>query len=884
MPVDISTLNGPQRAAVECTEGPLLVLAGAGSGKTRVLTYRIAHILEDLNVAPWEILAITFTNKAAAEMRERLQGLVGPSTRGMWVSTFHSMCVRMLRADAERLGFSKSFTIYDTDDQKRLYKEIMAELDIDPKRFPINALMNRISTAKNELKAPGPFAQEATDPVGKVAARVYERLQARLKQANAFDFDDLLLYAYLLLKNHPDILEAYQLRFRYILVDEYQDTNHAQYEITRLLAASHQNIMVVGDDDQSIYSWRGADIRNILEFEKDYPNCTTVKLEQNYRSVGNVLAAANAVIANNQHRKAKKLFTDQPDGDKIHVYMASDERDEGRWIAGEIEKQRRGGLSYNQCAVFYRTNAQSRMLEDMLLRAGVPYRIVGGTRFFDRAEIRDVMAYLTLVINPADDIAAKRVINTPRRGIGKSTVERVEQFAREMGMTFMEGAELAIADPELRAAARRSLSEFVQLIKDAQSYSGDLRKVVEAVVDKSGLISALQAEGTDEARGRIENIQEFLSVVDEFVATHDEEDADYAAPTAVGVAAAGEVTGAAAAGEVTGAAAGLGGDAASAGAAGGEATLGIDLSAGTLGADSAAAPFGIDSVDATSGIDFVGASESSHTPAQPALSAEASVSAAATPAADEPVRVLRGDSLADFLEWVRLRTDLDTLGDDGQAVTMMTVHASKGLEFDCVFVAGMEETLFPHMNSTNDAAGIEEERRLAYVAITRARKVLFLTSAYTRQIFGQTQSNPISRFVGEIPAELRETMGVGSRGFSGTGWEKRGSRRGISGSGVEAGGGRVFGRSSASSPSGRSDRERREARSGRSASGAYVRPGAEKKEAAKMTFKAGDVVDHKTFGRGKVTKVDGDTLHVRFAKSGQTKKLLKDYAPIVKVG
>ena len=799
MPIDISTLNEPQRAAVECTEGPLLVLAGAGSGKTRVLTYRIAHILEDLDVAPWEILAITFTNKAAAEMRERLQGLVGPRTRGMWVSTFHSMCVRILRADAERMGFDKNFTIYDTDDQKRLYKEIMADLDIDPKRFPVNALMNRISTAKNELKAPGPFAKEANDPVGKVAARVYERLQERLKQANAFDFDDLLLYAYLLLKNHPDILEAYQLRFRYILVDEYQDTNHAQYEICRLLAAGHGNIMVVGDDDQSIYSWRGADIRNILEFEKDYPSCTTIKLEQNYRSVGNVLAAANAVIANNQHRKAKKLFTDQPDGEKIHVYMATDERDEGRWIAGEIEKQRRSGLSYNQCAVFYRTNAQSRMLEDMLLRAGVPYRIVGGTRFFDRAEIRDVMAYLTLVINPADDIAAKRVINTPRRGIGKSTVERVEQFAREMGMTFMEGAELAVADPELRATARRSLGEFVQLVKDAQSYSGELRKLVEAVVDRSGLIGALMAEGTDEARGRIENIQEFLSVVDEFVATHDDEDADYAAPTAVE--------------------SGVGGEAADA----------------------------------------------------------------------EPVRVLRGDSLADFLEWVRLRTDLDTLGEDGQAVTMMTVHASKGLEFDCVFVAGMEETLFPHTNSANDAAGIEEERRLAYVAITRARKTLFLTSAYTRQIFGQTQSNPVSRFVHEIPSELRQTMGVGSQGFSGTGWEKRGSRRGISGSGVEAGGGRVFGRSSASSPLGRSDRERREARegragSGRAVSGAYVRPGAEKKAAAKMTFAVGDAVDHKTFGRGKVVKVDGDTLHVRFAKSGQTKKLLKDYAPIVKVG
>ena len=419
MPIDIDTLNGPQREAVTTTEGPLLVLAGAGSGKTRVLTYRIANLIENHGVAPWEILAITFTNKAAAEMRERLGGLVGPRARGMWVSTFHSMCVRILRADAERLGFTRNFTIYDTDDQKRLYKEIMAELDIDPKRFPVNALMNRISTAKNELVVPGDFEKQATDPVGKVAARVYARLQERLKAANAFDFDDLLLYAYLLLKNHADVLDAYQERFRYLMVDEYQDTNHAQYAITVLLAAKHQNIMVVGDDDQSIYSWRGADIRNILEFEQDYPNAHTVKLEQNYRSVGNVLAAANAVIANNQHRKQKKLFTAAEDGEKISVYLAADERDEGRWIAGEIERRRAAGTSYDDMAVFYRTNAQSRMLEDMLLRAGVPYRIVGGTRFFDRAEIRDVMAYLTLVVNPADDIAAKRVVNVPRRGVGK---------------------------------------------------------------------------------------------------------------------------------------------------------------------------------------------------------------------------------------------------------------------------------------------------------------------------------------------------------------------------------------------------------------------------------------------------------------------------------
>ncbi|MFR2588503.1 MAG: ATP-dependent helicase, partial [Adlercreutzia equolifaciens] len=790
--------------AVVTTEGPLLVLAGAGSGKTRVLTYRIANILDQDLAAPWEILAITFTNKAAAEMRERLAQLVGTRSRGMWVSTFHSMCVRMLRADAERLGFTKNFTIYDTDDLKRLYKDIMAELNIDPKRFPVNQLMNRISQAKNDLVTPGNF--DAHDPVGKVAERVYERLQERLRAANAFDFDDLLLYGYLLLKNHEDVREAYQDRFRYLMVDEYQDTNRAQYAITQLLAAKRRNIMVVGDDDQSIYSWRGADLRNILEFESDYPEAKVVKLEQNYRSVGNILAAANAVIANNQHRKEKRLFTDSGDGEKISVYLATDERDEGRWIAGEIDRRRSEGTSYNNMAVFYRTNAQSRMLEDMLLRAGVPYRIVGGTRFFDRAEIRDVMAYLTLVVNPADDIAAKRVVNVPRRGIGKTTIERIDQYGREMNMPFLTAAELAVVDPDIRASTRNAVGEFIQVIKDGATYGGDLRKVVEMIIDKAGLIRALQDEGTDEARGRVENIQEFLGVVDEFVQTHDAEESDFAAPT-------------------------------------------------------------------------VGEDESA-----------------------EPVRVLRGDSLADFIEWVRLRTDLDTVTEDGQAVTLMTVHSSKGLEFDCVWVAGMEETLFPHMNSVGDAAAVEEERRLAYVAITRARKRLCLTCAQQRQIFGQTHANPVSRFIGEIPSELRQTSGLGSAGFSGTGWEKRGSRRGIAGSGTEAGEGRVFGRSSASGAQGRSFAEYRAATgTGRAAGsvggasrgglgsgsgriGAGVNPNAGKKAAAQATFAAGDAVDHKTFGRGTVVKVDGDTLHVKFAKTGQTKKLLKDYAPIVKIG
>ncbi len=779
MPIDLDTLNGPQREAVLCTEGPLLVLAGAGSGKTRVLTHRIAHLVEDLNVAPWQIMAITFTNKAAAEMRERLQSLIGGGARGMWVSTFHSMCVRILRTDCERVGFAKGFTIYDDSDSKRLVEQIMDELNIDKKRYPIPALRNRISQAKNDLQVAEVFAEKTSDQVGQVAARVYTRLQERLRQLNAFDFDDLLLYTWLLLKNHPDVLAAYQNRFRYLMVDEYQDTNHAQYVLTQLLAAAHKNIMVVGDDDQSIYSWRGADLRNILDFEKDYPEARVVKLEENYRSMGNILAAANAVIANNLTRKPKKLFTSKPAGDKISVYSATDERDEGRWIASEIEHQHGEGMSYNQIAVFYRTNAQSRMLEDMLMRAGVPYRLIGGTRFFDRAEIRDVMAYLNLVVNPANDVAAHRVINVPKRGIGKTTVEHIDYVARETGITFLQAAELCIADDQIRSATRKAIAEFVALIHEAQGYAGDLRKVVEAIVDKAGLIRVLEAENSDDAAGRIENIQELFGVVDEYAQTHDDADALFEPPTAE---------------------------------------------------------------DA--------------------------------PEADDepPVRTFQANSLPDFVEWVTLRTDMDTVAEDGEAITMMTIHAAKGLEFDCVFVAGMEESLFPHGNSSQDSRGLEEERRLAYVAITRARKKLYLTNAFTRQIFGQSSANPPSRFIGEIPLELRKGIGMGSAGFSGSGWEKRGSRRGIAGSGSEAGGGRVFGQSSASG-----SRPRQQTRPA-------VKPEAQKKAAAKMTFTKGDTVDHKVFGRGTITKVDGDTLHVRFSRTGQTKKLLKDYAPIVKIG
>lgn len=772
MPIDLEALNEPQREAVLCTEGPLLVLAGAGSGKTRVLTHRIAHLVVDLGVAPWQIMAITFTNKAAAEMRERLGQLMGGYVRGMWVSTFHSMCVRILRSDCERLGFAPGFTIYDDSDSKSLVKRIMAELNIDPKRYPESMVRNRISKAKNELVTPEVFEDRYKDPTAQVVGRIYKVLQERLRALNAFDFDDLLLSTYLLLKNHKEVLEVYQDRFRYLLVDEYQDTNHAQYALTQLLAAKHRNIMVVGDDDQSIYSWRGADLSNILDFEKDYPEAHVVKLEENYRSTGNILAAANAVIENNLMRKRKTLFTSQGEGEKIMVFTASDERDEGRWIAAEIEHQHGNGTSYNQMAVFYRTNAQSRMLEDMLLRAGVPYRLVGGTRFFDRAEIRDVMAYLNLVVNPANDVAAQRVINVPKRGIGNTTIEHIRTVAAGNRCTFLQAAELCMLDEGIRPNTRKAIAEFVGIVHEAQQYSGDLRKVIEMIVDKAGIIEFYRNNPSEDSQSRIENIQEFFGVVDEYRETHEDADALFEAPK-------------------------------------------------------------------------VGEDQSAETP---------------------PVRVFEADSLSDFVEWVTLRTDMDTMAEDGAAVTLMTIHSAKGLEFDCVFVAGLEESIFPHSNSSFDPQGLEEERRLAYVAITRARKRLYLTAALTRRIFGQTNANPVSRFIGEIPNELRKSIGVGSSGFSGSGWEKRGSRRGIAGSGTEAGGGRVFGQSSASN----AKRDARSASVG-------------KKPAAAMSFAVNDTVDHKVFGRGTVVKVDGDTLHVKFARNNQTKKLLKDYAPIVKI-
>ena len=909
--VDIDSLNPAQREAVLTTEGPLLVLAGAGSGKTRVLTFRIAHMLGDLGVKPWQVLAITFTNKAAAEMRERLAALIPSGTRGMWVCTFHAMCVRMLREDADLLGYTGQFTIYDDDDSKRMVRDIMQALGIEQKQFPINMIRSKISSAKNAMIGPEDMLKSADSPNDKKAAQVYLELERRLRAANAMDFDDLLVRTLELLRTRPEVLDKYQERFRYISVDEYQDTNHVQYEIANLLAAKYQNLMVVGDDDQSIYSWRGADITNILDFEQDFKNCKTVKLEQNYRSTGHILSAANAVVRHNSQRKDKRLFTAEGDGEKIQAFQASDERDEGRWIAGEIEKLHAKGTSYDDIAVFYRTNAQSRILEDMFLRAGVPYKIVGGTRFFDRAEIRDVMAYLKMIVNPADEMSVKRVINTPRRGIGSTSIQKIEQLTRDNRCSFFQACEIATAETGMFSAkVRNGLSSFVALVREGRRMDGELKDVVEMIVDKTGLLRAFRAEGTMESESRAENIQEFLGVAAEFEETHEDIEGTLESLEELRAAGVADVpAGAEPEPVVVSAPAPEPGP--SAPASSFEALVGARDAAGTNPLDSLATP-------ALSPQDALAAAIAGNAYAAPTQLPAGAVHA------DEIERTygpLTCKALPALMEWLALRSDLDSLAGETHAITMMTIHSAKGLEFPAVFVAGMEEGIFPHVHDfggSDDPGKLEEERRLAYVAITRARKRLFLTYAATRRTYGSTSANPRSRFLNEIPFEDIEFSGIGSAGFEGTGWEKRGDRRGTFGSGMGSDmyGGKVFGShtrstgGSASRGGSSSDdffggssygTERHRGVSpdaGRVAStfgsgasrakkpSSKVSPTVERKvdrASASQDFAAGDTVSHKTFGTGTVISVAGDMIEVQFEKTGQTKKLMKGFAPIVKL-
>lgn len=732
-------LNTEQKAAVLHRGGPLLILAGAGSGKTRVLTHRIAHLVQTGDARPEQILAITFTNKAATEMRERAERLVGARARAMWLTTFHSACARILRSEAELLGYTRGYTIYDSADSQRLIRQCLEAREVDIKRYPPRLIQSIISRAKNQLMNAQTYGQHVDGVVDEVAAAVYETYERRLRDMNAMDFDDLLLRSVELWQKFPDVLERYQNVFQHILVDEYQDTNAAQYEWVELLAKKHRNLVVVGDDDQSIYGFRGADVRNIIDFEKDFPDAAVIKLEQNYRSTGRILDAAHAVVSRNSGRKGKKLWTDGPQGEKIKLRQLTDEHEEARYVAGEIQRLTEAGLSNNDVAVFYRTNAQSRVLEDTLVRYRMPYQVIGGTRFYERAEVKDAIAYLTVLANPNDQVSLQRIINVPRRGLGKTSVDRLLAYANTTGEPALDLVGRAEEVPGLGGAALKSLARFSEImtsLREKAATEKHVGDILEAVINQSGYADALKAESTIESEGRLENLAELVGLAREY-----------------------------------------------------------DLNA-------------------------VG---------------------------DEDA------GLAPFLQQVALFSDQDAIKDDDGQITLMTLHNAKGLEFPVVFMIGMEEGIFPHSRAV-DSGDIEEERRLCYVGITRARENLYVTHAARRMLFGESGWNDPSRFLDEIPDEhldrIVETSGAGSYGRSGVAGP--GSFRASAGSGASGGGG--FG--------------------GGSAGGGSL---------PMARFKSGDDVEHANFGEGVVIGVEpGNMIVVRFTADGSERKFIADYAPITK--
>jgi DNA helicase-2/ATP-dependent DNA helicase PcrA len=749
----LAGLNPPQREAVTHGEGPLLILAGAGSGKTRVLTHRIAYLIYTGQAGPSEILAITFTNKAAQEMRDRVELLLGRRTRGMWVMTFHAACARMLRADAHRLGYTRQFTIYDQADARRMVKRCLDDLSIDPKRFTPAAVHNQISEAKNQLRDADGYRQLVETYFEQTVADVYQLYERELHRANAMDFDDLLLRAVNLLELFPEVRERYRAAFAHVLVDEYQDTNHAQYRWLQLLTGGgpeplrhreaeaeaangggntgtttahdggHRNLAVVGDDDQSIYSFRGADIRNILDFEDDYPDAHVVRLEQNYRSTQTILSAANAVVAHNRGRKSKTLWTDLGPGDPIRIRGLDDEHAEGRFVVGEIERLIEEGVSRSELAVFYRTNAQSRVLQDTLVRREIAYQVIGGTKFYERAEIKDAIAYLILLANPQDVVSFTRVANSPRRGIGQTSLSRVIAHASTMGMPVWDVAAAAAEVPGLGPAAVKAFDRFMgtmQGLRDHAARGVPVGDLLDAVLHETGYLEALEAERTIEAQGRIENLQELVEVGREFDATAEE----------------------------------------------GEGTL------------------------------------------------------------DQ------------FLQQIALVSDADARRDDDSLVTLMTLHNAKGLEYPIVFIIGCEEGVFPHSRAL-DEGGLEEERRLCYVGITRAMRELYLTYARRRAVFGARSFGAPSRFLSEIPEELtdrEEQPALPGRG------------------GRSAGGGIPSWAEASSSP---------------------------ESSTPETDYRLGDDVVHPAFGEGVVTGLEaGGIVVVRFASDGSERKLLAEFAPV----
>ncbi|QKI80970.1 DNA helicase PcrA [Kroppenstedtia eburnea] len=714
-------LNPDQRLAVETTEGPLLIVAGAGSGKTRVLTNRVAYLLSEKRIHPWNILAITFTNKAAREMKGRIHALAGAEAEEIWISTFHSMCVRILRRDIDRLGYNRNFTILDTSDQLTVIKQILKEKNLDPKQVPPRGLLNRISNAKNQLQSARDMKERAQSHMDELAAEIFESYQDKLRTNQSLDFDDLLTETVRLFRQVPEVLDYYRRKFQYIHVDEYQDTNHVQYVLVRLLAEHHRNLCVVGDSDQSIYRFRGADITNILHFERDYPEAQVIKLEQNYRSTQTILKAANGVIARNTERKPKDLWTKNASGEPVQLYEAENEHEEAYFVADTVVKERKDGKDYKSFAVLYRTNAQSRVLEEVFMKSNIPYRMVGGLKFYERKEIKDLLAYLRLIVNPDDDLSLRRVINVPKRGIGQATVDKIAAFADQQGISMMR-ALLEVEAIGLSNRFLRPLEKFTGLIKELNAMLEYLSagELTEEVLEKTGYREELKKEETVEAASRLENIDEFLSVTREFEEKNEDK------------------------------------------------------------------------------------------------------------------------SLVAFLTDLALISDVDTLEDDTEApedaVTLMTLHSAKGLEFPQVFLVGMEEGIFPHSRTLDDPEELEEERRLAYVGITRAEEKLYLTRAKMRMLFGQTSANPPSIFLREIPQELVEPVGKPAAVL-----------------------------------------QKPVLRQGR------VRPVPD----TETDWRVGDKVNHKKWGIGTVVKMQGEgqdlELNIAFPAPTGVKRLLAQFAPITKI-
>jgi DNA helicase-2/ATP-dependent DNA helicase PcrA len=785
----LAGLNEPQRAAVVHQGSPLLVVAGAGSGKTRVLTRRIAWLVSQRGAHPGSILAITFTNKAAAEMKERVEDLVGPRARLMWVSTFHSACVRILRKEIDKLGFRSSFTIYDAADSKRLMTMVLKDLDLDPRRYQPGAVLHWVSNHKNELRGPAEVAADTHNKFEEAYSSAYTRYQQRLRDANALDFDDILMLTVDLFATFPEVRETYRRRFRHVLVDEYQDTNHAQYALIHQLCADAledplsaepaespaervppAELMVVGDADQSIYAFRGANIRNILDFEQDFPDATSILLEQNYRSTQTILNAANSVIGHNQGRKPKNLWSDAGAGAKIVGYVADDERDEARFVSGEIDTLTDGGSRPGDVAVFYRTNAQSRVFEEVFIRLGMPYRVVGGVRFYERREVRDALAYLRMLVNPDDEVSLRRVLNTPKRGIGDRAVECVTSYAQRERLTFWEGLRRADEAPGLVTRSLVAIQGFVALVEELQSMveAGERADVVlESVLARSGYLDELEASDDPQDGTRLENLAELVAVAREF------SDDPVAGPSA---------------------------DPA-------------DVDAGTV-----------------------------------------------TP------------GLSDFLERVALVADSDQIpdaphDDDGGMVTLMTLHTAKGLEFPTVFLTGLEDGVFPHSRSLDDGRELEEERRLAYVGVTRARERLYLSRALVRSAWGAPAHNPASRFLAEVPDELVDWRRTEADQVH---WQRPDLTRttGLA-TGPGLGSPTSAGRRNFTAAAARAD------------AAAKSKPAR-----AVPSLEPGDRVLHDTFGMGTVVAMDGvaekAVASIDFGSEG-VKRLLLRYAPVEKL-